>query len=575
MPPLLRTLSRRDAILILIGAFSMHFFTSLAPLTSHSIVISTGFHHEVSDEALVEHPPKNEQELGGLLGQGEILEESDDPPMDRLEDPPKHEIPPTPNSELAEQTPVSSINNSTDLSAATVLPETTIVEHVPGWTLFRDIYMANGTLLILSSSPSTEFPELRMMTSTGLAAENTPDNIALREPTPWNMDFVTPEEAIQRWGKSVGSRRVWSVEGNTLLFNDPPQFLAHYYHFCAELLLGAWSFWTGAAYPEPPPSIHRVIFPHSSGAGWRDGPGFNSYFLRAAFPSLTVEVEDDWNDRIVTTSASMDSGVHRAWHFPYLLLADRSAAFRGRLCGSQNQRTASESVDGLIARSRLEKGGLWWKSIRTAVWRFAGATEQDESTSLIESRALNDQLQANPSQGFEDTEKIVITYISRQSVRRRLIPEDHEILVKELEDLVARKNAEIKGMRASSGSGAKEWELNVVQAEKLTKDEQVRVAARTTILLGVHGNGLSHLILMPRTKVSAVIEMFFPEGFAHDYEWTTRALGMRHFAVWNDTYFTEENTPRVNYPEEFQGERIPVYGPNVANIIEKRIAGEL
>lgn len=40
---------------------------------------------------------------------------------------------------------------------------------------------------------------------------------------------------------------------------------------------------------------------------------------------------------------------------------------------------------------------------------------------------------------------------------------------------------------------------------------------------------------MPRTNVSAVIEMFYPEGFAHDYEWTTRALGMRYFGVWNDT----------------------------------------
>ncbi|KAF9227293.1 hypothetical protein BS17DRAFT_457966 [Gyrodon lividus] len=552
MPPLFRTLSRRDAILILIGAFSMHFFTSLAPLTSHSIVISTGF-HQVSDEAVVEHPPKNDQELGGLLGH-DTLKESYDFPMDSLKlDPHKHEG-------LEQKTTVI---GSADLSRVAVLSETTIVEHVPGWTLFRDIYMANGTLLILSSSPSS-FPDIRLMTSTGLAAENTPENIALREPTAWNMDFVTPEEAMQRWGNRPESRRIWSVGGNTLLFNDPPQFLAHYYHFCAELLLGAWSFWTGAAHPEPPPPVHRAIFPHSPSAGWRDGPGFNSYFLRAAFPSLTVEVEDDWNDRITATSAIIDSGVHRAWHFPYLLLADRSAAFRGELCGTKNQRTASESVDGLIARSKLDHKGLWWKSIRTAVWRFAGVAEQNE---------LNDKAVTPPE--FEETEKIVITYISRQSVRRHLIPEDHERLVNDLEALVRRKNAEIKSTTTTSGSGAKEWELNVVQAENMTKDDQVRLVARTTILLGVHGNGLSHLILMPQTKVSAVIEMFYPGGFAHDYEWTTRALGMKHFAIWNHTYFTGGNTPSVSYPNGFQGETIPVYGPNVASIIEKRVAGEL
>jgi len=103
-----------------------------------------------------------------------------------------------------------------DLSTASVLPETTIVEHVPGWTLFENVYMSNGTLLILSSSPVSEFPDIRYMTSTGLVAENTPENIAAREPTPWNMDFVTPEEALQRWGKVATGRRVWSVEGNTV-----------------------------------------------------------------------------------------------------------------------------------------------------------------------------------------------------------------------------------------------------------------------------------------------------------------------------------------------------------------------
>jgi hypothetical protein len=55
-------------------------------------------------------------------------------------------------------------------------------------------------------------------------------------------------------------------------------------------------------------------------------------------------------------------------------------------------------------------------------------------------------------------------------------------------------------------------------------------------MLGVHGNGLSHLLFMKPSRVSAVIEMFFPGGFAHDYHWTSRALGMDHYAVWNDKY---------------------------------------
>jgi len=80
--------------------------------------------------------------------------------------------------------------------------------------------MSNGTLLILTSAPK-EFPEIRMMTSTGLEAVNTPENIATREPTRENMDFITPEDALERWGgkPEIGTtNRVWTVEGNTVCF---------------------------------------------------------------------------------------------------------------------------------------------------------------------------------------------------------------------------------------------------------------------------------------------------------------------------------------------------------------------
>lgn len=98
----------------------------------------------------------------------------------------------------------------------------------------------------------------------------------------------------------------------------------------AELLLGTWAFWQGAfspahsyldptnlprnkdiitapiippAKPITPTPIDRMIFVHALPDQWRDGPGFNAYFLRAAFPSVNVETEYDWNDRIEVTSA--------------------------------------------------------------------------------------------------------------------------------------------------------------------------------------------------------------------------------------------------------------------------------
>ena len=89
---------------------------------------------------------------------------------------------------------------------------------------------------------------------------------------------------------------------------------------------------------------------------------------------------------------------------------------------------------------------------------------------------------------------VVITYISRQGVRRHLVEEDHERLVQELTELCSKKG----------------WKLYVVQAERLTKEEQLELAAKSTVrvnkyclahdfspcpspqvLLGVHGNGLT------------------------------------------------------------------------------------
>ena len=91
-----------------------------------------------------------------------------------------------------------------------------------------------------------------------------------------------------------------------------------------------------------------------------------------------------------------------------------------------------------------------------------------------------------------------------------------------------------------------------------------------------------------------VIEIFIPRGFAYDYEWTTRAMRGKHFAIWNDTYVSNfpshpevvvdhispryhsyPNTPGVDYPEGFQGTNIPVHGPAVAKLIEDRLDGKL
>lgn len=61
-----------------------------------------------------------------------------------------------------------------------------------------------------------------------------------------------------------------------------------------------------------------------------------------------------------------------------------------------------------------------------------------------------------------------------------MLPEDHGLWIEALEDLVARRSAEV----TQEGRG-KPWALNVVQAQELSREDQVRLAAQTNVSMGV------------------------------------------------------------------------------------------
>ncbi|KAK7058792.1 hypothetical protein VNI00_001416 [Paramarasmius palmivorus] len=548
MPLFRHALSKRDTILIILGATFMHFcakFLVLSdPPSSDSIILSTHI-PGLSNEIVIDAPLR----------------------------PPKQKSPVTITKTVVVEPTAASHLFPMDTSQT--LPQTVLIHHAPGYTLFRNLYMSDGTLFVVTDDRDA-FPEIRMMTSTGLPAENTPENIAQREPTARDMQFISPEEATIRWGGSQKS--VIPVTGNTLLVNDPRQFLRHYYHFVAELIFGVQAFWHGAftkpmvnkplsAYqikPPSPPPIERIIFAHSDADGWRDDPGFNAYFLRAAYPSVTVECQEDWEDRVKASNNGRDRQT-RVWHFrDFVLLVDRSAAFRGPICGSQTQRTASEAWEYMKSQNLLagDRVAGWWEPVRAGILKFAGAQNGVASEMKVYQdfqRRLDAMhtMDSRPVQ-LPLPEKVVVSYVSRQAGgRRKLTEESHQSLVEALQEMSQRRG----------------FDLIVMEAEKLSKDEQLQIIAKTTILLGVHGNGLTHLVFMPPTRASTVIEIFYPGGFAHDYHWTTRALGMSHFAVWNDTAYTYPNEPGVDYPEGFQENYIPVHGPTVAKIIEDRVDG--
>ncbi|KAJ7163324.1 hypothetical protein C8R46DRAFT_1102999 [Mycena filopes] len=398
------------------------------------------------------------------------------------------------------------------------VPQTKVLANVPGWSIIDRLYIFKGVVYVVSDDPDS-VPDVENMYSKGVEIFPGKEAEDTRLPGDEDIRIISTVEAKQLFGTGAAV-----IDGVTFFVNDHPQFIRHYYHWSAELYFGFWRTYSSLDPTIPPdgnttlPQPRHMFFNRLDAFRWRDPTNMNQLVLRSSFPEVTMEFRDDWDDRV-------KMGV--PFVFERVVLADRSAAMRAYNY-QRYQRTASVPF-------ALPGSVNWWMAIRNNVVQFAGMD-------------LND--------GSSTTATPVITYISRQAWgRRTLLQEDHEKLVKELYRL-----------RDKHG-----WEVNVVLMEHLSRAEQIRLAVRTTIMMGVHGNGLTSLLWMRPTPRTTVIEFFYPGGFAHDYEYTARSLGIAHFGFWGSSSFTSPNMPLNAYPEGFQGNSIPVDAAAVGRLCYDRL----
>ena len=340
------------------------------------------------------------------------------------------------------------------------VPNTKIVAHVPGWTVLDKLYVHRGIAYIVTDTPTT-IPALHFIYSKGHNILSGHIGETERMPTEEDIRIISTKEAQKLFGTSAQL-----IDGVTVcglfaeidclligflsflsmiplsctcsvdaLANDS-QFssITHYYHWAAELWFG---FWRAYSSLDPAitsdgrttlPPLRRIWFNRVDSAHWRDYASMNQWVILASFPSVTMEFMYDWQDR-----AQME----RPFVFERVVLADRSAAMYSYNY-ARFQRTAA-------AAFALPGSADWWLPIRNNVVGFAGI---------------------GPDVGQGTRGKPVITYISRQGWgRRMLIPEDHERLVTELYKL-----------RDQHG-----YEVNIVETEKMSRVDQIKLAARTTV----------------------------------------------------------------------------------------------
>ena len=112
------------------------------------------------------------------------------------------------------------------------------------------------------------------------------------------------------------------------------------------------------------------------------------------------------------------------------------------------------------------------------------------------------------SLGVPPPSRFSVCYVDRQNTKRKLPDVYHEWILSAFED-----------------------SLRHLHMEDLSPMEQLRTATQCSVLLGGHGNGLSHMFWM--APQSAVVELFWEYPFQFDY--LTAALLMEHeyLALWN------------------------------------------
>lgn len=366
------------------------------------------------------------------------------------------------------------------------IPETQILKHVAGFSIMDHVIMCNGTIFIVTDSPSS-FPSLDSIAS---SVDNSHEGPLPRE---WNM--LSIEQARDILGSYGGF-----IQGVSWLSYDA--IPSNYTLFSLWRTHSSLNVST-SPYPFRPP--RRLLFPNIptfEGIGpdvhapiirrQRSDSGFHPYLPKAAFPLLGLMYKEDWEDYAL---------MEVPFVFERLVVADLGAAAR----------STNDMPPFALPLVGLHASKDWWEPIRQNLAKFLHVN--------LHTQNLNN-----------GQEKTVVTYISRQDATSgsRLRSADHNALVSALETL----------------HESNDFEVNIVSSEGQWT-ERLSAIAQSNVILGVYGDSLTDSVFMRPSGHSALMEFFPPDVFTRDAETAVRSLGIHYIAWWNDRGFETDNLPPV------------------------------
>jgi len=405
-----------------------------------------------------------------------------------------------------------------DVGIETTIPGSAYTQ---GITVLDNLYLRNGTLFVLTVDQS-KFPSKAEMMGEPIVRLDL-DSAAQ------DLQFLHPSTKI------LGQRAI-RISGLSVIVLDRPSVMNNFYSWWAEIVLRAWRIYSKLTAEQrylPIPS--RFILPAVAHGEWRDDSKLTGPLMRVGFPSTAIEQSDYWRDLINLNATVI---------FDRVILISREAATKNSNAGFWSQPSKG-------ARQSEVPSGFWEPIRQSVVQNTLGCLPDNRDVILGKVRV-----------GGHST-KPLVTYIVNQHATPRLNDNDHKAL--------------IDALRALERS--KVCDFHVLDMERASLEEQIEYVSKSTILVGVHGIGLTHQLWMPPSPRSTLLEIIWPNAsYAYDHRVIAGILGHKHYIVWNDTLLA---SPEGSYDkvvqnndlaEELYSDVIPVYGPAVARLIKDRLS---
>jgi hypothetical protein len=254
-------------------------------------------------------------------------------------------------------------------------------------------------------------------------------------------------------------------DGTTLILMESHGNYFFHFFHLLEHLVGVWAFY---GY-EHAPDIKRIIF---AGAtlqnhySWQGPNQINQHVLSALFPQAEVLT---W-DRFVRQCG------HDLACFERAVVSDRGITALYPECSKINKHLGA-------ALPHIDPKNL--QSFADSVHAYAQTKQEEHSAQLR------------------------ITYVKRSPPRCLSERLDREFIAKI--------------------SALPHVRLQVVDFARISFQEQINIVGNTDVLIGVHGNGLSHTLFLPST--ACVIEIFPPNNHHLDYHVFADARGIDYFGI--------------------------------------------